>query len=133
MTTLFIESFTSDFTVYLEYPIENPKTISLLNSTLYDDLYNHFSKRDYYFVYSDLVDPSHSLSFGKPSEILATVKSDSINGEDSPIQVKARTLQSVHSIRFWITDGDHKHIILTEKWLPPFEIRCRNYLKTYIE
>ena len=100
MTTLFIESFTSDFTVYLEHPIENPKTISLLNSTLYDDLYNHFSKRGYYFVHSDLVDPSHSLSFGKPSEILATVRSHSLNGEDSPFRVQARTLQHIHSIRF---------------------------------
>ena len=108
---IYIEVTKPDFTIYLDPPVNNPKTISILNARV--GIPSSITPPSAVYVYCDLVD-NESVRFAtsggvaKRKQLLGIIhqkKANQISSESYKVIAKANG-NIVYSIVFKVTDGD---------------------------
>ena len=106
---IYIEVTKPDFTIYLDPPVNNPKTISILNARV--GIPGELTPPPSIYVYCDLVD-NESVRFVddegvKRKQLLGIIhqkKANQISSEHYKVITKANG-NRVYSIEFRVTDG----------------------------
>ena len=125
---IYIEVTKPDFTIYLDPPVNNPKTISILNARV--GIPSSITPPSAVYVYCDLVD-NESVRFAtmikgvaKRKQLLGIIhqkKANQISSENYKVIAKANG-NIVYSIVFKVTDGDKLLNVSPEKIYLEIEI-----------